>query len=555
MNDLIDSSNEYWDAQIESTEKYYDTLIENMEAYQNKWDELSDMQEHAEMIGLLKELGYTEEDLLNSSSGAYEAFRNTYLSVLNDLNAGNQNILDGLSAVAGVDMSSIPSYLKETQGYIDSISNMDVTSIADGFSSMNSSLESMATNASNAASAISGGGSAQTTSQQSSTEGTTGANNSNNASGTGGSIKESIQELSTEGVAEINKVADAFAGDGKEGNSVLSAVQKVIQKIGSGEESDTPNGETPSNGQSDKEGSSDSLLSTIKTQTQQALDKKSGIPAQKRAWEELNTPLGETVDYVSELKKDLEGLDGKEFSITLNVKGDGASSVFTSDFHGGGGKSRVVDTNAKGTVGKAFAEGTGKYKGLPKAEKNALVSEYGQTEMTVLPNGKAIITDEPTMIDLPKDTVIFNEEQTKKIMDNKINAQVVKSYANGTVEYSDGTVVTPDGVKLRPIQPGDRAYELQKAFEPLLKKIDGNLDYLTGNVMAEHSRQMEKMINQLSTTNVVTNTKNVRPVINGGINITCPGITSQEVAKQVGVELDHMFNGLHLDAMQQSMKR
>ena len=45
--------------------------------------------------------------------------------------------------------------------------------------------------------------------------------------------------------------------------------------------------------------------------------------------------------------------------------------------------------NAK--YGRANAEGTGKYKGLSKDEKNALVSEYGQTEMTVLPDGIAYL--------------------------------------------------------------------------------------------------------------------------------------------------------------------
>lgn len=86
---------------------------------------------------------------------------------------------------------------------------------------------------------------------------------------------------------------------------------------------------------------------------------------------------------------------------------------------------------AKGTVGNAFASG---YNGLPKDEKGTLRSEYGQQELTVYPNGQYEITDTPTLSDLPKGTVIFNEEQTKRILKGN-------SHADGTVgnAFLDGT--------------------------------------------------------------------------------------------------------------------
>ena len=70
-------------------------------------------------------------------------------------------------------------------------------------------------------------------------------------------------------------------------------------------------------------------------------------------------------------------------------------------------------SHAKGTVGNAFANG---YNGLPTDEKNALRSEYGQKEMTVYPDGRYEITETPTLSDLPKGTVIFNEKQTNRIL-------------------------------------------------------------------------------------------------------------------------------------------
>ena len=136
----------------------------------------------------------------------------------------------------------------------------------------------------------------------------------------------------------------------------------------------------------------------------------------------------------------------------------------TSSGGGGGGSHSLGLSDHKLVYAslKAYASGT---TGISHAEKNALVSEYGQTEMTVLPNGNTIITDEPTMMDLPKGTVIYNEGQTKQIMDNKVNTSG-KSHANGTNDWWIGS----DGHRYRDIQPGERAYELQKVFEPLLNR-------------------------------------------------------------------------------------
>lgn len=112
-----------------------------------------------------------------------------------------------------------------------------------------------------------------------------------------------------------------------------------------------------------------------------------------------------------------------------------------------------------GENGNAYAYGSN---GLPKAKKNALVSEYGQTEMTVLPNGNAIITDTPTLMDLPKDTVIYNEEETKKIMDNKVDAGGAANADRKTIVNSGSTITTPDGSVLTPTSQEDYIRKLQK---------------------------------------------------------------------------------------------
>ncbi len=104
----------------------------------------------------------------------------------------------------------------------------------------------------------------------------------------------------------------------------------------------------------------------------------------------------------------------------------------------------------------------------------------------------------------------------------------------------------------RPIRPGDRAYELKKAFQPLLESADDSLEYLSGNAMITHNRLMEKMVREITTANIITNNRKIQPSIRvGDIHVTCPGVTSREIAAQVGAELNRLFNGFHLYTEQQ----
>ena len=313
----------------------------------------------------------------------------------------------------------------------------------------------------------------------------------------GGSGSAEDQETTTEG---------AGGAIGQFG-LLKEAVDNVTETIGSEEEADE-----------------NTLIGALHAQYDIASDI---LPKEKALFEELLNSIQACAEALSSMAGTLSSLP--------NI---GSSSV------------ESIPTHTEGTVGNAFAKGTGKYKGLPKDEKNALVSEYGQTEMTVLPNGKTIITDEPTMMDLPKDTVIFNEEQTKKIMSNRVDAKVVKSYANGTIEYSDGTIITPDGSVLRPLQEGDCGWELMKAFEPLVAKIQKGEEVFS-NAMFEHQKQMEKWTKEITNNTAIsniTNNRNVQPVVNH-INVTCPGVTEQQVAERlgnvIGKELDKQFSGFH----------
>lgn len=160
----------------------------------------------------------------------------------------------------------------------------------------------------------------------------------------------------------------------------------------------------------------------------------------------------------------------------------------------------AVPVHAKGTVGKAYAKGTGGYKGLPHDEKNALRSEYGQPELTVYPDGKAELTTEPTMGNLPKGTVIFNEEQTSDIIKRK--GEVVRTYENGNVKLSDGTIVRPNGEVLRPLTPNDSTYQMIEKFKEYFNE---NRDAFVkpANAMNNAAEAMQTVVETINNNNTM----------------------------------------------------
>ena len=213
--------------------------------------------------------------------------------------------------------------------------------------------------------------------------------------------------------------------------------------------------------------------------------------------------------------------------------------------------SRVGHTH--GEIGEAFADGTG-MDGTTKAENNAIVSEYGQREMTVFPNGKTVITNSPTAMDMPKGTVVYNEEQTEKILKNKVTA-TGNAYANGT--DPDGWFTLPDGTRARRVPYDDPAYDVTRKFEAYMKKTGENIDFIARSGLIRYDEEMGKLVKSVTNVNNVTNNnQNMQPSVRvDKIEITCPGVTSQEVMREVSNSLDKQFGHLSQRAMQEAYKR
>ena len=476
---------------------------------------------------------------VNNLTTAFQLLYNQLLLVSTTLGAGMEGAEEG--AVGGI-ASAIQSLneISLEDGIIAQFTNLktavdEVTAAIGGGGGGDSESSS-----GGEGSGGSGGGS------KGGSSGKSGGGDSEGEGGGGGSLTDAITQMG-ETAGEIIGEPDA-EGDGTvigEFGALETAVNDVTAAIGS---ADSEGGEGSGGGEED--GNLIGSIIDLGDTTEEELGESGGDGIIGR-FEEFRDVIEDAAKQVASISDGLDEIDGKEVecTITINIKVNGDIPAFASGTVLGNMQIESATYNAK--YGKAFANGT---IGLPKAEKNALVSEYGQTEMTVLPDGKTIVTDTPTMMNLPKDTVIYNEEQTKKILSNKIDVNGT-AHANGTAD-DEGWFTAADGTRLRPHRPGDRSYDLCQKIDAYLESIDNNLDILTVNARARYEKDMTELERHVTNNvNNVTNNRNVQPVINGGINITCPGVTSKEVAQQVGVEVGRIFNGMHLDAEQRSRMR
>lgn len=207
--------------------------------------------------------------------------------------------------------------------------------------------------------------------------------------------------------------------------------------------------------------------------------------------------------------------------------------------------------------GNAHVEGTAKVNGdweVQSNENHALVGEVGRE--LIVRNGKYFTVGDngAEMFKIQKGDIVFNHEQTESLLKNGHISGHGKAYADGTV--GGGKVITADGTILYPLQPGDHAWEVQKAFEPFINKIISGEMELVNTAMFEHQKQMEEMAKQINYVSSITNNRNVQPSINiGDINVTCPGVTSQEVMHEVGDALNKQIGHLSQRAMQEAYKR
>ena len=366
--------------------------------------------------------------------------------------------------------------------------------------------------------------------------GSKGGKGSEGESGGGNSLTGAITEMGNK-AKEVIGEPDA-EGDGTvigEFGSMETAVNDVRDAIGT---EGSAGGEGGKSGSGGKGESDDTLVGSIeylgdKTDEEMGESDGDGILGK---FNEFKGVIEEAANQVKSISEGLDEIDGKEVecSITVNVKMNGSIPAFASGTVLGNMQIESATYNAK--YGKAFASGT---IGLKHDEKNALRSEYGQPELTVYPNGTTELTTSPVMSDLPKGTVIYNEEETKKIMDNKSNP-VGNAHADGTDDSIWTTLA--DGSKVRPLQPGDDGYWMIEAGEKFIQMWKDSGEEFISNAVFEGQKQLEKWTNEITNnsaiSSVVNNNRNQPITVNQNVTLNCPNLTNNSgveyVQKQLG---------------------
>ena len=379
-------------------------------------------------------------------------------------------------------------------------------------------------------SAISGGGGESSGGEGQGSQSGSGSSGSNGGQGSesGNSLSSAITQMG-ETANEVIGEPEA-EGDGTvigEFGSMKTAVNEVSEAIGIGGEEGTDGG----NGQGEDDDTLIGSITNLGVTTEETLGESGGDGVIGR-FEEFKDVIGEANEHITGISEGLAAIDGQEVECTIkvNIETTGGLPAFAE---GTLGNMNLESAEYNAKYGKAYATG---YQGLPKDEKNALVSEYGQPEMTVFPNGETVITDSPTMMDLPKGTVIFNEDQTKKIMNGKPN--VGTAHAQGTAD--DGVIITPDGRTLRPLQPGDNGWDLQQKFNAALEKFGHEQLAEMLTPVNAIQRDMEQMVKSISTINNISNDNSRMQNITNEFHITMPNVTDSTTATELMRDLQSL---------------
>lgn len=592
---MITQQERYYDSLIKNMEKQKSKWEELAEI-----QEVAEAYSAIEQV--FGDLGYTVEDVLNGSTGVFEDFKTKYIGLINDMNS-NSSFAEGLSYATGLAEENLGSFLGKTQEVSQGLDDLSskgegLSTVADAMDKIGTSATTLATDTEGLDENLSGITDSLTTipdgtevlsgwatgftdlgnaikgvaealglteensigglvdALQSVSEISLGSTEDGESTGIIGqfnALKEAVDSVTSsisgcasggsEGDASGSKSSSMSAGatEGGEGG-LVSAIEKMgesaIETLGEGSSEDGSEGE--GEGVIGKfaqlKTAVDSVTTAIGTGEEEEGSGEEGattlIGALQKQYEKAEEVLPEEKLLFEELLISIEACVA-----ALNNMTSSMSAMFEIGFPSGGISFTPL---AKGTVGKAFAKGTGKYDGLPHNEKNALRSEYGQPELTVYPDGTTELTTEPTMSDLPKNTVIFNEEQTKRIMDGRGDI-LGNVFRDGTIN-NDSILLSHVGS----LQKDDSGYALMKSFEiyqdmlssqivPTLNTIENNTDTVARNI-----------------SNINNNNTQPAYVLNGGINVTCPNVTDAEIAKRVGGEIEKAFFGMSNYANQRS---
>lgn len=371
-----------------------------------------------------------------------------------------------------------------------------------------------------------------------------GGSQTNGAQG-GASLSKAFSDLQKTAAKAIGK--EGNEGDGTvigTFGSLKGTITDVANTIGFSE-SEEEDGEKT--GGDEDSASLTTSITGLQSTTEETLGDPGGNGVIGR-FEQFKNVLGEASEHVQSIPKGLAAIDGKEVECTIKVNIETNGSLPAGIGHGMKLYSKLHEAKLNGS---ANAAGTALVTGswaVQSAQRHTLVGELGRE--LIVRDGRFFTVGNygAEFVDIQKGDIVFNHKQTEHLLKN--------GYITGRGKaYADGTIGDPLACgKYSPIHPYGYTAQLQKAFDPLVRRLLAGEEKIMNNAFAGEPGQMEKTIREMNASNIFD--KSTHPDVHvDGIHISCPGVTSTEVARQVGAELNHMFNGFHNYADQQSLIR
>lgn len=340
-------------------------------------------------------------------------------------------------------------------------------------------------------------------------------------------------------------------GKGKEGSGegggsgaipqfeqLKTAVDDVTASIGTGEEEG-------GGGESDASTLTGAIIGLGETTTEIV-----GSPDEEETitgrFQQMSNVLGEANEHVTGILDGLTAIDGQEVECTIKVNIETTGGLPAGLAQNTGTALDTMNLNSaeyNAKYGKAHAEGTALVSGnwaVQSDEKKALLGELGYE--IIVRNGRFFTVGEngAEMFPIKKGDIVFNHEQSVQLLKNGHISGRGKAYANGTV--NDGTIVTSNGTVLRPLQPGDKDYELFKKFQDYQEKFRTQI-IPPVNAIDRNTELITKSINNV-------NNRSNQHVINQNITLNCPNVTNNSGVEYIQKELGHLSQR----AMQEAYK-
>ncbi len=521
-----------------------------------------------EMIAMLQKFGGISADVLtplsdtiSDTADSLDRFSGSAFSVntnvsasadsVNSLNTGTEALNHSLSGISD-SFQNLPdagrlesltvltdSLGASVQAFSDALkgipADIDISSVLAQFEALKNSVDGAVSSISGKA--ISNGGS-----------GASGSSPSGQQSGSGDGT-DSLVHAVKEFQAETDQAIGTNESSGAAGRfrQLGQSVAAVAAAIGGDTSEKTHQNRAKGSLQKGNGSNGQTLTGSIKAlgeTTEKTLGEPDGSGVTGR-FGELKDTIADAENHVTGIIQGLNALDGMnaECTVTVNVVQRGSSPL--------------------PSLGSArpHIEGTAEFSGgwSTADSRKTLVGELGQELWVHAKDGtfETVGDNGAEMIHTEKGDLIFNHLQTKELLSK---GRLIESRNPSTNAFPHtgrtlsaiGSATEADYIIPNELPPYDpdkdptNFKEIYQKWQAHMANLENPADFLKANASYERSRQIHETLKQISHTNI--STQNIRPNINMGGNtfqITCPGVTSQAVMREVKNALTREFTGLH----------